>query len=398
MDLWNAFITTRTLSDSAAKHVARTSPKTLAEVAWHLYLNRKTMSSGKLVALASKHEVGTLQRSYIECEHVKRLNEDLDTRHALVLGERVLDELQDATGEQAQLVRSRTHNNLAVAYREAGDFKSSFEHNHSALAISRANAFLDSLSHMKTLGTLLWLSGQPELGLAAHQDFKVRERAEELGKYEFLVGSHLSAAKCAIDADLLLEAEAELDLAESLSPSCEFLGYLYLYRAELDVLSGNIDSDEYWTAINNARDHFESVGYRLGVIDCKVQLTRFFVQFRSTELATVIGPWIRSLADEALEANFLNAHSRLALLEVETALRGTTSKQACDDLLLRAESIRNPATMMRVLGNLHTVAIRQADAESQKATFDRILQLRELLTDECYADLFQEYVQGHYQR
>ena len=307
--------------------------------------------------------------------------------------------LQDtAYGRYVQgLIRSR----IGQSYQELGDLRRAQENFSLACETARSMKLEGAEArHAQNLGMLLWASGQYKQALQVHTDPRLRGALRNLGSYSLLISSHLSAAKCAIDAKEEALAGEELAEARRLMdshPGCraDYTGYMLLFSGELEVQNENFERGE--TLIQQALTHFESMDppHHPGALDAKIALCHFALYEGEYRIAFQI---IQKLLEEAEQRRCLEARSRLLLLE--TCLYVTDDpplRKGFDDLVTRLHLINNPAVLFKSLGNLYAYALEHLDEREQAFLLMRIKNLRPVLEESCFGDLYRDYVSERYE-
>ncbi len=211
-------------------------------------------------------------RDFVSVERVKNRIEKQDVAQP-VRGVTEVLHRPGREGVYADYLCARAHTLLSILLREQGHFQGSFDHVSSAMEISKRWSFVDLLSQQGNLASLYWISGQPRKAYELHADPEVRNKANELERFEFLAQSHLSAAKCCLDATMLETADAELAAAEECldheDPAPVLCGYLQLYTAELGMKLGH--TVDWRPVLGDAITRFEAIDpvcYQ-GVLDAK---------------------------------------------------------------------------------------------------------------------------------
>lgn len=299
-----------------------------------------------------------------------------------------------------------THQAVGRLQRGLGDFRSAWT------ALREAERILPDQSGGSThrrrlnhdMGSLHWASGQYRRALEVHCNRRFREAAKREDDWEFLVQTHLSAAKCAIDLGAATKANEELCSAKELldqRPASLPMSsaQLALFSAELDTLFGN--DDEAIHLFEYAIEQFEGFDppYYQGVLDAKIGLVRFQLER---------GDFKRSfrrlgeLLDEAERNGCIEARTRLLAYQAKLLLRrGEDPKvlrQAYDDLVTRAHLMNNPHLTMLAYADLYMFAREHLTAEEQRQWLERLRGLRRVLDQSCFDDLYRDYVLERYRR
>ncbi len=130
--------------------------------------------------------------------------------------ERLLSELSSLSSVKADLVQTFVRCWIAVAEKRLDRSEDARRHLELARDMSIERGFLALLMVQWRLASLSWQQGSPGTALELHQDADARSLARRFGKYGWLVQSHSSAAKCALDEQKLDVAREELERAEKL--------------------------------------------------------------------------------------------------------------------------------------------------------------------------------------
>lgn len=297
-------------------------------------------------------------------------------------------------------VRSKLCSTMGLALQILGNYEQASSWLERAVDESKLLGFASVGNHNHRLASLLWASGQHREALERHKNQAIRAQARERGHFHFLVHSHLSAAKCAIDLKATEAAQAELDEALRLIEyhselSRELIGYHLLYSGEIQVQRANFD--EGIKLLKQAAEHFESLDppHHPGALDAKIALSHFALYEKDYPTAMQI---IKKLLAEAEDKNCLEARSRLLVLETFMYITGEPPlKEAFDDLVTRVHLINNPSLLLRALGNLYTCAIEFLGEEDQAFLLGRIKNLRPVLQKSCYEDIYEMYIRERYE-
>lgn len=283
--------------------------------------------------------------------------------------------------------------------RATGDFKSAMTAIQSSIRSSRDYQLaIEPIAHFE-LASLLWSSGLFEKALEQHQSDSGSNRFGRLLAPSWVLQSHLSAAKCAIDLANSSIATTELRTAEQLlrETSClpEMLGgYYVMYSGELKILNGALD--EGLQLLEEACQHFEKMDppFHAGLLDAKISMAQHAITSRDyKKLLTVI----HKLLDEAEQNGCLEARTRL--LVVESALfvsENPPLRDAYQDLVTRMHLINNPALMLQALGNLFVYSLRYLDQPDQAFLMARLRRLQKVLDESCFQDLYEKYIEQRY--
>lgn len=300
----------------------------------------------------------------------------------------------------AEYLRCVLHRNLGLALQRLGDYKQAQQHLSNALRLARTYSFRLEFSCNFQLGSLQWAAGQYQAAIATHSNEDLRSAAREISDYNNLLHSHVSSAKCAIDAKDTDGAALELAAARELlatNPGAwpEVEGYVLLYSGELAVQQERFE--EGLGQLQRAQSHFESLTpvHYPGLLDAKIAQCHFalYEQDYRTALAMV-----KTLLEEAERHQCLEARSRLLLLEAFLYITEDPPLRASyEDLVTRIHLIDNPAVQFRALGNLYTYSLQYLEEPDQLFLLERLRNLSETLPDQAYADLYQSYVTERYE-
>ena len=324
-----------------------------------------------------------------------------DTSHALELLEAEIPRVQKhPSSGYADYVHIQALVHLGACYESSGNLFQTELCYRQAIRIATRRGLFKRYEVQGSLAKVLWASGQHAEALRIHQDPEARLVARANRELRFLVDSHLSAAKCAVDLKEEKTAEEELDRAETLIERYSELagvpqGYLLLFRGELLTLRTEVESA--LDHLTRAVSHFERLepACHQGAIQAKTSLCHFALFEGDFRLAKTI---ISKLLDEADQKSCVEARGRLLLLESFLYLTDEppTSK-SFESLVRRLHLINNPALLFHALGNLYTYALEFLNEPEQAFLLARIRNLRPLLKRSCYHDLYRQYVTKRYE-
>lgn len=320
-----------------------------------------------------------------------------------------LEELTNSADGSTPLGRyivAWSHQRLGRLYRTSGDFRRALQ------ALEAAERSLPDLtggsSHRRRVAydraSLFWASGQLRRALELHTNERNRSVAEREGDVAFLVRSHLSAAKCAIDLGATTKANRELGSAKELLdempgrfPMSE--AYLALYSAELDALFGN--DEESFHLFEYAIEQFEDFDppFYPGVLDAKIGLVRFQLErgnFKKSFLR------LAELLEEAERKECMEARTRLLAYQARLLLRRGEDPErlraAYEDLATREHLMNNPHLTMLMFADLYMFAREYLSIDEQRHWLERLRGLRRVLEKSCFEDLYRDYVLERYRQ
>lgn len=289
--------------------------------------------------------------------------------------------------------------NVGLLQQVRGDYERARISLERSLALCSTGSLLFELNAAQDLAFLYWASGQFQQALEIHQDPVRRRRASDQGHDRFLVKSHLNAAKCAIDLKATSKAQAELAQAwriidRHFGAKSLYAAYGQLYEGEVLVQLGRFE--DALKLIQAAQASFERLDppHYPGALDAKIAQAHFCLYEGDHKTAFAI---IRKLLEEAEERNCMDARSRLLVLETFLYLNGaSTVTEGYQDLVARVHLINNPALLIRALGNLYTYALEYLEETEQAFLLSRIRNLRPVLEQSCFDDLYRSYVTERY--
>lgn len=253
-------------------------------------------------------------------------------------------------------------------------------------------------------GTLAWASGQLRRALELHVDPLYRSAAALETDQRFLLESHLSAAKCAIDLEFQSKASCELGSAKDIvdaHPGRFPIGeaFLVLYSAELDTLYGN--DDEGIHLFEYAIELFEQLSppFYPGVLDAKIGLIQFALKAGHVRSAL---NRVSELISEAERKGCLDARTRLLAYQATLLLHPSEDlralREAYEDLVTRAHLMNNPQLTLRAYADLYCFARDHLSSQEQKFWLDRLRGLSPLLEQSCFQDLYREHILERYRQ
>lgn len=286
-------------------------------------------------------------------------------------------------------------------YARLGDYSQANGCLEKALALcNRWGYALPQLDCKARLAELLWMSGQNEQGLFLHQDKAARDTATRAGQHRWLLHSHLSAAKCAIDAkktDVAIRelAQAETLLAAHSEGTADLRGYWILYSGQVALQEALVELAI--RKFNEAERHFESLEpplYR-GAMEAKISLAEFALYERNYALFVRI---LEVLLDQAEKHGCIEARSRLLLLSAYLFItEDPPLRESFDRTMERIHLINNPALLLRALSFLYNYALQYLDEREQAFLLSRIRRLEPLLEKSCFEGLYKTLVADLYQ-
>jgi hypothetical protein len=310
---------------------------------------------------------------------------------------RALEEL--AGTMLAEICSATVEFSFAHHSRSRGDYKSASDGLHNCLRICSAHHLaLEPIAQFE-LASLLWSSGQFARALELHRDKAVRARMAKALAPAWLIRSHLSAAKCAIDLGNAKVAAKELAAGERLLGETDSFpqmlpGYALLYRGELEILLGKLNPG--LELLESACQHFESMSppFHAGLLDAKVSIAQHAISQKDTKRLLLV---VHSLLDECDEKGCLEARARLLVLESALFVSDNPPlRVAFDDLVTRIHLIQNPALMLQALGNLYLHSIRYLEDEDQAFLMARLRRLQKVLGESGFQDLYEQYIEKRY--
>lgn len=311
--------------------------------------------------------------------------------------ERLVSELDTTAGDPwVDFVLSSALQHLGYCQQSIGDFHAaerSYRESHCAAA---RHGFFARWYSRSALAELLWASGQPREALAIHTDSEARTEARENGRIEFLIRSHLSAGKCAIDLGSKHKAREELTSAQQLLEANEELrgpldGFLRIYEGELALLEAK--KPEAIRTLRDATLHFEALDppYHPGALQAKVALCRVALQEGDHQNAFEI---IEHLLREAEQTGCLDARARLLVLESTLFLEANPPLRAAyDNLVTRLALCNNPPLLLQALANLYVYSRESLDQSDQRELLERIRRVRPHLARSCRSTIYTKYLE-----
>ncbi|MGE3164380.1 MAG: hypothetical protein AB7O52_05720 [Planctomycetota bacterium] len=394
---------TLTEVEKTLQRCAATLPQLLPAVLWSMLRWRPEPTAGELLAL-QRGLPDTPDREYCHRALDVAVGYALTTEGRPSDAIRLLDSTRGAvdrlgTGMPLECLQAALERNLGIAFQHVGHFEQARVALQKSLVLCKKHDLALMLTVTTQLGTLLWASGQCVQALALHTDAELRTRARAAQATMLLARSHLSAAKCAIDlkrTDLAREelAAARDVLASSRADLPAEHAYALLFEGEIRVQAGDFDGG--LERIQQAQRAFETCRppHYPGALEAKIAQVHFCLYENDFRSAFV---FIRKLLDEAEERGCMQARSRLLLLETYLVFTADTEMRAAfDDVVSRVHLINNPALLLRALGNLLTYAVEFLDERQQAFLFERIQNLRPVLEQSCFEDLYQRYVTERY--
>ena len=251
------------------------------------------------------------------------------------------------------------------------------------------------------LASLHWSSGQFSAALNMHLDSAHREQLLVAYGPAWLIRSHLSAAKCAIDANELLIAEKELRTADQLLRETENVprmlpGFFLLYSGELNLKALKGKDSRGFELLEEACQHFESMDPPLhaGLLDAKISITQYAIS--SDDHRRMFGV-LHSILEEATAKGCLEARARALVFESSLFVSDNPPLRAAfDDLVTRLHVINNPALLMQAFANLFTYSLRYLEQPDQAFLMGRLSNLQTVLDESCFQDLYETYIEKRY--
>ncbi|MCA8959081.1 MAG: hypothetical protein KDC38_01150 [Planctomycetes bacterium] len=194
-----------------------------------------------------------------------------------------------------------------------------------AWRICRRHRFIASLNIQWRLGSLRWQLGDYAGALRLHRDEGARVIGRRFGKFSWLLQSHSSACKCALDANELDIARQEIGLAAQLihdnglylNPVA--VGNFLHFRGEYYWAIGEVDEACHW--IREALRYFKDAHEVRGTVEANVTLSRVVVRNRPTDHwdREVLGARLRGLSHAAASAKYHDLKRQLVQLQQQLA-------------------------------------------------------------------------------
>ena len=251
------------------------------------------------------------------------------------------------------------------------------------------------------LASLHWASGQAEKAMKLHLSADTRDLGGRRIGSSWLIRSHLSAAKCAIDCEEFLVADMELRAArqllrETTSPSALLMGYQKLYAGELILRSHESGAEQGFDRIEEACQIFEAEDpqHHAGLLEAKITIAQHAIRSDDHRRMFII---LHKILEEASELGCLEARARALVFESSLFVSETPPiREAYDDLVTRLHLINNPALLMQALSNLFVHSLRYLELSDQAFLMARLRRLQTVLDESCFQDLYETYIEQRY--
>jgi len=234
--------------------------------------------------------------------------------------ERILADLQEHPSVKADLVTVFVRCWIAVAEIQLAQPDEARAHLERALETCGRRGFLALLMVQWRLASLRWQTGSVGAALKLHRDPECRALARRFGKWSWLLQSHSSAAKCALDSNRLELVLDELEQVENLIEHLEAplnsraIANLCHVRGQYHWRIG--EPDEAKRLVREALRLFKESVHVRGTMEANVTLAEFALDtgdydVLSAQLAGLIRVADRS-AYRDLQGRLLAIQTRLA--------------------------------------------------------------------------------------
>ncbi len=301
----------------------------------------------------------------------------------------------------AELCQAMAKHSSGLLEQSLGDYNRALEDYNESAKLSRKHGLRLAPIAAMDLAGLYWASGQYRVALELHTDPEHRADALSTLGPGWMIRSHLSAAKCAIDCDEYLIADKELRASEQLLRETERLhpmlkGYQLLRKGELLLKSVKGKDPRGFDLLEEACQYFESMDpvFYTGLIDAKISITQYAIS--TADHPRMFGV-LHSIFAEAEEKGCLEARARCLVFESSLFVsENPPLRTAFDDLVARLHLINNPALLMQALANLFTYSLRYLAEPDQAFLMARLRNLQKVLDKSCYQDLYETFIEMRY--
>ncbi len=335
----------------------------------------------------------------------------LEARHTSEHGlyERALEELDAGLGSLityrdtpiGDYIRHLIYLRRADLTQLVGDFHAANNALERAQGIASRWGFRLQVAFCKTrLAELNWMAGEHGRALELHRDAEARSIAERAGQHAWLIRSHTSAAKCAIDGrktEIAVQELAEARKLIELHPSAvgPNWGYYMLFSGQVDLQEARIEDavEKY----NEALRIFEKLDppFHRGALEAKIALAEFALYEKKYRLFFAL---LEKLLDEAEQRNCIEARSRILLLQAYLFITEDPPLQAAFERSVeRVHLINNPTLLLKALSFLFHYSVEHLGDRDQAFLLSRIRRIESLLDQSCYEGLYKTYVTDRYQ-
>lgn len=292
---------------------------------------------------------------------------------------------------------------VARLERDLGKFREAYK----ALKECAATVPVDPWSrfyrgNQRDRGFLAWATGRFDDAIRIHTDSSVREAARQRGDRRFLAQSHMSAAKCAIDANKLTLANFELGEAKEILDENPFeqplLGIrLLIFSGELDWKLGN--TDEALDLFEYSLERLESFFPVQHAIEMEARIGVFRV-VTSDSSATRKERELRGLlalsASTGCAASRANVLSEYSTLLSEASVDSGIERVLYDTLSPAAHLVLNPFQAFKAYSSLYQYARRFLGRSEAMFWLHRLRLLQERLEPDSYSWLYRKFVLERY--